>query len=335
MKIRLRQERWEEEYLSRFAAHSSKSKGRERKEEPCNIRTIYQRDRDRILHSKSFRRLKDKTQVFLAPKGDHYRTRLMHTLEVSQTARTVARSLRLNEDLTEAIALGHDLGHTPFGHTGESILNQITKKGFRHNEQSVRIVEVLEKRGRGLNLSFEVRNGILNHKTSGNPETLEGKIVRISDKIAYINSDIDDAIRAGILQEKDLPKEFRAVLGETSHDRFNTLICDLVDNSYEKNEISLSPEVDFALKGLRAFMFRNVYTNSLAKTEEDKAKNLVKSLYEYFYEHSEELPEHFNLAEIGELDKETRVCDYISGMTDRFAMELYKELFVPSGWEKR
>ncbi|MDO5695704.1 MAG: deoxyguanosinetriphosphate triphosphohydrolase [Eubacteriales bacterium] len=336
MNVRERREAQEASLLSPYAAHSVHSRGRDRAEPECDVRTVYQRDRDRILHSKSFRRLKDKTQVFLAPKGDHYRTRLMHTLEVSQTARTIACALCMNEDLTEAIALGHDLGHTPFGHTGEAALNACRPGGFRHNEQSVRTVEVIEKKGRGLNLTWEVRDGIRNHKTSGNPATLEGKIVRYSDKIAYVNSDIDDAIRAGILTEDDLPSEFRRVLGGTSRERLNTLIHDIVDYSRDKNDILMSPSVDQALRGLRAYMMKHVYHNSIAKEEEAKAVALVKKLYAYYEEHFEELPEHYRaLHSPAAENREQVVCDYIAGMTDRFAIDEYRRLFIPRGWEKR
>ena len=270
MNIRESMEQRELELLSPYAAHSGHSRGRERQEEECDVRTVYQRDRDRILHCKAFRRLKQKTQVFLAPEGDHYRTRLTHTLEVAQNARTIARALLLNEDLTEAIALGHDLGHTPFGHAGERALNRISEEygGFHHNEQSVRVVERLEKDGKGLNLTAEVRDGILNHQTSLMPMTLEGKIVRLSDKIAYINSDIDDAIRAGIIREEEIPKELTDVLGDTTNSRLNTLVHDIVHNSEGKNEICMSSDVEKAMYALRKFLFANVYTNPIAKGEE-------------------------------------------------------------------
>lgn len=335
MTIRERQEEWERCYLSKYASKSADSKGRVRKETECDIRTCYQRDRDRILHSKSFRRLKDKTQVFLSPKGDHYRTRLMHTLEVSQTARTIARALKLNEDLTEAIALGHDLGHTPFGHTGEHALQEVCESGFEHNEQSVRVVEVLEKYGEGLNLCAEVIDGIRNHQTSGKPSTLEGAVVRLSDKIAYINSDIDDAIRAEILSEDDLPMEFREVLGKSSRIRFNTLIHDIISTSSGKDEIRMTPTVEKAMRGLQAFMFENVYINSAAKTEEEKAKDVIKRLYLYYLSHFEELPHHFKvLLTPGPGGRERVVCDYIAGMTDKYAMDEYMRLFIPRGWGK-
>lgn len=256
MSIRENLERMEEISLSPFATLSVNSRGRDREEPQCDIRPVFQRDRDRILHCKSFRRLKHKTQVFLSPKGDHYRTRLTHTLEVSQNARTIAKALRLNEDLVEAIALGHDLGHTPFGHAGERILNELCDEGYRHNEQSVRIVEKLEKDGKGLNLTWEVRDGILNHQTSMMPHTLEGKIVRLSDKIAYINHDIDDAIRAKVMSEEDIPLEIRKVLGMTTKERLNTLIHNIIMNSMGKNDIVMSEEIGGAMQDLRKFMFQ-------------------------------------------------------------------------------
>ena len=334
MTIRENVEKWEEAYLSPYAAISNKSKGRETDEPPCDIRPVYQRDRDRILHSKSFRRMRHKTQVFLSPEGDHYRTRLTHTLEVSQTARTIAKALRLNEDLTEAIALGHDLGHTPFGHAGERALDEICSEGFEHNIQSVRIVEKLEKKGCGLNLTWEVRDGILNHQTNGTPATLEGAIVRFADKIAYINHDIDDAIRAGILTEDSLPKQFTEVLGHSSRQRFNTMIHDMIMNSYEKDAVSMSPEVDGAMKGLRQFMFEAVYLHPRAKAEELKAINMLKSLYEYYLKHFEELPEGYRLMHNEKDEKKERViCDYIAGMTDSYAVKQFQALFIPKSWQ--
>lgn len=334
MNIREKQELWETEYFSPYASFSKGSKGRDRYEEPCDIRTLYQRDRDRILHCKAFRRLKHKTQVFLAPEGDHYRTRLTHTLEVSQIARTIAKALRLNEDLTEAIALGHDLGHTPFGHAGEEALNSVYVKGFRHYEQSVRVVEILEKRGEGLNLTKEVRDGILNHKTSGNPSTLEGKVVRLSDKIAYINHDIDDAIRGNILIEDSLPKEYTDVLGNTVKKRFDTMIYDIVNQSEEKPDIIMSKEIAEAMAGIRKFMFENVYTNSLAKGEEIKAKKMLIELYYYYLEHILELPgEYTYMIEKKGETKERVVCDYIAGMSDGFSIAKFQEIFIPKAWK--
>ena len=332
MNIRETFEEREFQTLSPHAAHSRNSRGRERYEPECDIRTVYQRDRDRILHSKAFRRLKDKTQVFLSPQGDHYRTRLTHTLEVSQTARTVARALKLNEDLVEAIALGHDLGHTPFGHAGEAALNAIHPGGFRHAEQSVRVVEVLEKEGKGLNLTWEVRDGILNHRTAGSPSTLEGQVVRLCDKISYIHHDMDDSIRAGLLSEDDIPITLRVVLGDTCRERLNTLIHDMVENSLGKDSIRQSPEMAEAMKLLRELMFANVYRSSVAKKEEVKAKRMLTELYEYYTEHPDQLSgEYQRLIERGE-KKEQVVCDYISGMTDQYSMEKFREIYIPSGW---
>ncbi len=332
MNIRENLEQLEIEYLSPYAAHSRDSKGRLREEEPCDIRPVYQRDRDRILHSKSFRRLKDKTQVFLTPEGDHYRTRMTHTLEVSQNARTIAKALRMNEDLVEAIALGHDLGHTPFGHAGERALNAVCPYGFIHSEQSVRLVDILEKGGQGLNLTMEVRDGIKNHQTKGMPFTLEGQIVRLSDKIAYIHHDMDDAIRAGILKESDVPKEIGDVIGYTTGERLDHFIHDIVSNSYDKNAIVMSEPVADAMKKLRAFMFERVYHNPEAKSQEGKAEMLIQTLYSYYRHHLELLPVDL----IRLLDKnepeERIVCDYISSMTDRFAIAKYEEIYIPKSW---
>ncbi|MCR4815509.1 MAG: deoxyguanosinetriphosphate triphosphohydrolase [Lachnospiraceae bacterium] len=332
MNIRERLEQEEKELLSPYASFSSESKGRLVPEEECDIRPVFQRDRDRILHSKSFRRLKDKTQVFLTPEGDHYRTRLTHTLEVSQNARTIAKALRLNEDLVEAIALGHDLGHTPFGHAGERALNEICPLGFEHNEQSLRTVDVLEKEGVGLNLTFETRDGILNHQTSSMPSTLEGKIVRLSDKIAYMHHDMDDAVRGGILKEGDLPKSIGELLGYTARERLDRFIHDIITYSKDKNEIGMSPEIMQGMKDLRAFMFEHVYNNPVAKSEEGKAEALVKTLYQYYMEHFDAVPEEIRkLTEKGD-PKERLVCDYISAMTDRFAIAKYEEIYIPKCW---
>lgn len=336
MTIREQIEQREHEILSPYASFSDESKGRVVPEEPCDIRTCYQRDRDRILHSKSFRRLKNKTQVFLEPEGDHYRTRLTHTLEVSQIARTIAKALALNEDLVEAIALGHDLGHTPYGHSGEYVLDKILKEkgfsGFEHNVQSVRIVEHLEKNGRGLNLTEEVRDGILNHGTARMPKTLEGKIVRFSDKIAYINHDIDDAIRAGVLNESDLPREFTDVLGHSVKSRLNKMIHDIITNSMGKNDICQSQPVADAMQGLRKYMFQTVYSSPLVKGEEKKAQEMIRVLYEYYFEHQDRIPDSYKrYLEDGE-QPEIVIADYISGMTDQFAVQTYEELFVPKGW---
>ncbi len=332
MTIRESLEKWEEVYLSPYATLSMNSKGRLKEEEQCDIRPVFQRDRDRILHSKSFRRLKDKTQVFLTPEGDHYRTRLTHTLEVSQNARTIAKALQLNEDLVEAIALGHDLGHTPFGHAGERALNNICPLEFEHSKQSLRTVDILEKGGQGLNLTREVRDGILNHQTSGSPSTLEGRIVRLSDKIAYIHHDMDDAIRGGILTEEDVPKSIREIIGYTTGERLDHFIHDIVTTSFGKNEIKMSSAVHNAMHELREFMFENVYKNPDAKSEESKAEMLIETLYEYYLHHIELLPvELLNLLDKGEA-KERIVCDYISAMTDRFAIAKYEELFIPKSW---
>ena len=334
MTIREQLEIRETTYLSPYATLSSKSKGRERPEEECDIRPVFQRDRDRILHCKSFRRLKQKTQVFLLPKGDHYRTRLTHTLEVSQNARTIAKALRLNEDLTEAIALGHDLGHTPFGHAGERALNQICPLGFRHHEQSVRVVERLERQGRGLNLTWEVRDGIRNHKSSGNPHTLEGQIVRLSDKIAYINHDIDDAIRGGILKETDIPEKFRRVLGQSPKVRLDTMVHNVIINSMDQPEIRMSPEVGEAMMGLRGFLFESVYQNPVAKGEEKNAIHMIKNLYEFYIDHLEVLPDQFlRMIDEDEESREQVVCDYIAGMTDTYAVKKFEEYFIPESWK--
>lgn len=333
MLIREEQEKREHDILSPHASFSDLSKGREREEALCDIRTSFQRDRDRIIHSKAFRRMKHKTQVFLSPGGDHYRTRLTHTLEVSQIARTIARALRLNEDLTEAIALGHDLGHTPFGHAGERALTKCTGRPFLHNEQSVRVVERLEKNGRGLNLTWEVRDGILNHKTSCKPATLEGDIVRISDKAAYINHDIDDGIRAGILTEEALPPDCTDVLGHSTRDRINSIIHSIVSCSMDKAYIAMSEECENALKELRRFMFADLYTNPIAKSEESRAEYVIEMLYsEYVHDISRLPSEYIKYIEGGE-DSKTVICDYIAGMTDNYAVAKAKELFLPKSWE--
>ena len=333
MTIRENLENWECVYLSPYACLSKKSKGRAKEEEQCDIRPVFQRDRDRIIHSKSFRRLKDKTQVFLTPDGDHYRTRLTHTLEVSQNARTIAKALQLNEDLVEAIALGHDLGHTPFGHAGERALDRVCPFGFVHSEQSVRTVEVLEKDGQGLNLTFEVCDGIRNHQTSCTPATLEGKIVRLSDKIAYIHHDMDDAIRAHILKDEDVPKSIGAVIGYSLSERLDSFIHDIVTNSQGKNDIIMSEPVAAAMKEMRAFMFESVYKNPIAKSEEGKAEMLVEALYEHYLKNLDQLPEDMlQIMERDQTPKEQIVCDYIGAMTDRFAIAQYEELFIPKTW---
>lgn len=333
MNMRQKLEQREHEYLSPYASFSDQSQGRDVQEDPCDIRPIYQRDRDRILHSKAFRRLKHKTQVFLAPEGDHYRTRLTHTLEVSQNARTIAKALRLNEDLTEAIALGHDLGHTPFGHAGERALNIICPEKFEHHIQSIRVVELLEKHGEGLNLTKEVRDGILNHQTAGHPSTLEGKIVRLSDKIAYINHDIDDAIRGHIITEEDIPREYTDILGHSSRKRLDTIIHDIVTNSEDKNDIIMSPDIENAMLEMRKYMFRSVYTNPIAKGEEGKAEAMLELLFEYYEKHVEQLPEEYLLMMEHRGESIARVvCDYIAGMTDRYAVAKFKELYIPRSW---
>ena len=332
MTIRETLEQWEYEYLSPYATHSRESKGRLREEEQCDIRTVFQRDRDRIIHCKAFRRLKDKTQVFLTPEGDHYRTRLTHTLEVSQNARTIARALRMNEELVEAIALGHDLGHTPFGHAGERALNRVCPLGFEHSVQSVRTVDRLEKQGKGLNLTHEVRDGILNHQTIGQPHTLEGKIVRLSDKIAYIHHDMDDAIRGGILEESDVPKEIGDVIGYTTNERLNQFIHDIVSTSFGKDDIQMSEPVAEAMAKLRKFMFERVYQNPEAKSEEGKAEVLMETLYQHYMKHVDDLPEEFlNLLSEGE-PKERVVCDYVGAMSDRFAIAQYERIYIPKSW---
>ena len=334
MNIREEQEKREHLILSPYASFSDQSRGRDREEEQCPMRTIYQRDRDRIIHCKAFRRLKHKTQVFLAPEGDHYRTRLTHTLEVAQIARSIARALNLNEDLTEAIALGHDLGHTPFGHAGERTLNSLCPMGFAHYKQSIRVVELLEKDGKGLNLTWEVRDGIVNHRTSGNPSTLEGKAVRLSDKIAYINHDIDDGIRAGILKESDIPSEYTYVLGNSTKERLNTMISDIVVNSLGKNDIVMSEPVHKAMTDLRKFMFESLYLNPTAKSEEAKADKLITELYRYYVASTDKLQDTYKRF-ITEFDErpEQVVCDYIAGMSDQYSISKFQEIFVPKAWK--
>ena len=333
MTVREELERREHRILNPLAAFADQSKGRLRLEEPreMDVRTCYQRDTDRIVHSKAFRRLMHKTQVFLQPEGDHYRTRMTHTLEVTRIAVTITRALNLNEDLAEAIAMGHDLGHTPFGHAGEAALSDVMGKPFRHNEQSLRVVDVLEREGAGLNLTQEVRLGILGHTGDYIPETLEGQIVRRSDQIAYVNHDIDDAVRAGILSNDDIPRSIAMVLGQTHRDRINTLVCDVIRTSGEAGSIQLSPEVDNALRELRLFMFEHVYRNPVAKGEESKAKDMLKRLYEYYICHPNALPEDFQ-PQLSFDGMERTVCDYVAGMTDNYAVDKYTELFIPMGW---
>lgn len=331
MNIREITETIEVETLSKHATLSKDTKGRKIKEEQCNIRTDFQRDRDRIIHSKAFRRLKHKTQVFISPEGDHYRTRLTHTLEVSQIARTIARALRLNEDLTEAIALGHDLGHTPFGHAGEAALDKLHPGGFRHNEQSLRVVEELERSG-GLNLTYEVRDGILNHTGANAAETLEGKIIKLSDRIAYINHDIDDALRAEIIDINTIPTECIEILGPNHKQRINTMIVDIINESMGKNEIIMSKNVEYATDKLRNFMFDKVYVGSKAKLEEKKAQNVVTELYYYFLEHPDQM-HHYNSNDRNQEKIERLTCDYIAGMTDPYAINTFVNIFVPLSWE--
>ena len=336
MTVKEELERQEHRKLNPLAAFSDQSKGRPRQEEPReeDVRTCYQRDIDRIVHSKAFRRLMHKTQVFLRPDGDHYRTRMTHTLEVTRIARTITLALGLNEDLAEAIAMGHDLGHTPFGHAGEVALSKCIGKPFRHNEQSLRVVDVLEKDGKGLNLTYEVRNGILCHTGDPWPETLEGMIVRRSDQIAYVNHDIDDAIRAGILTDEDIPRDITNILGHNHRDRVNALVCDAIRTSREAGEVCLSPAVDKALKDLRSFMFEHVYRNPVAKGQESKAQDMLQRMFEYYITHPEALPEDFH-PQMTFDGMERTVCDYIAGMTDNYAVDKYSEIFIPVGWQTK
>lgn len=334
MTIRETLEQEEFSRLAPWAAKAAETKGRIRQEEENEVRTCYQRDVDRIVYSKSFRRLKHKTQVFLQPEGDHYRTRLTHTLEVMRISRTIARALRLNEDLTEAIAYGHDLGHTPFGHAGEKALSEITGKEFRHNEQSLRVVDLLEKNGDGLNLCYETRMGIVGHTGERVPETLEGQIVRLSDRIAYINHDIDDACRAGILSNSDIPRKIANVLGQTHSERINTLVQDIITCSMGKEQLLRTPEVAQAMEDLRNFMFDKVYKNPVAKGEEYKAKDIIGMLYDHYLKHPEDVPVDFR----PQLDFdgiERTVCDYIAGMTDKYAVYKFSEIFIPTAWQVR
>jgi dGTPase len=331
MLIREKIEDREKNSLSPFATLASATKGRQHPEEECKVRTAFQRDRDRIIHSKAFRRLKDKTQVFISPTGDHYRTRLTHTLEVAQIARTIARALGLNEDLTEAIALGHDLGHPPFGHMGEEILNQCYPGGFKHNEQSLRVVDVLEREGKGLNLNFEVRDGILNHVIERLPETLEGQVARISDRLAYINHDIDDSIRAKVLSFSDLPQEAVKVLGHSYGERIDTLVKDTVEASSDGKSIRMSEHVAKASETIRNFMFEKVYLGSEARRKErlDRIEIFIKTLYRYLLDN----PAAAGISVTGKTEMERAVCDYIAGMTDGYAIRMFQELLIPETWE--
>ncbi len=321
----------EKQFLSKYATKSNQTKGRIKTEEECPMRTEFQRDRDRIIYSKAFMRLKNKTQVFFSPEGDHYMTRMTHTLDVSQIARSIARGLALNEDLAEAIALGHDLGHTPFGHAGERVLDKLSKKGFKHNEQSLRVVDVLEKEGNGLNLTQEVRDGILNHKMSGSPMTLEGQAVSLSDRIAYLNHDVDDAVRANVISVNDLPKKVIEVLGKTSRERINTMISSVYETSYDKNFVKVSKDVDEAMTELRAFMFDNVYMMPAAKREEERAGNMFSAMCNYFTANPEKLPKYYQKL-LGSYPLDVVICDYISSMTDRYAITVFKSIFVPESF---
>ena len=336
MTIRDELERREHRYLNPKAAFADQTVGRPLgdKVRDHDVRTCYQRDTDKIVHSKAFRRLMHKTQVFLQPEGDHYRTRLTHTLEVTRIARTMTRALGLNEDLAEAIAMGHDLGHTPFGHAGEAALDQLMVGGFQHNEQSLRVVDHLENDGKGLNLTYEVRMGIVGHTGPRVPETMEGQIVRRSDQIAYVNHDIDDAVRAGILTNDDIPREIADLIGHTHSQRIDSFVCDLITTSREAGEIQLSPAVDQALKNLRAFMFERVYRNPVAKAEETRAKDMLGRLFEYYVTHPEALPEDFH-PQLSFDGMERTVCDYIAGMTDHYAVDKFTEIFIPMGWHVR
>ena len=322
----------EEMFLSPFAKKSTDTCGRLREEKPCPMRTDFQRDRDRILHCKSFRRLKNKTQVFFSPEGDHYRTRLTHTLNVSQIARSIARALSLNEDLTEAIALGHDLGHTPFGHSGERILRKLNPKGFEHNEQSGRVVDFLENDGLGLNLTREVVDGIINHKLSTHPKTLEGMAVNIADRIAYINHDIDDAVAGGFITLDDLPKDCVKLLGTRSSERINSMIFSIVRQSENQNKVEMEPEIAEATAFLRAFLFENVYNDDTFKKEEEKADKMISALYGFYYDNPGQMPE-FNQSVIEKEGIDTAVCDYISSMSDIYVVKKFTEYFIPERWK--
>ena len=329
--VRDRFDEYEKQTLSEYACLTSSTRGREFAVEPCELRTEFQRDRDRIIHSQSFRRLMNKTQVFLAPMGDHYRTRMTHTLEVTQIARIIARALRLNEDLTEASALGHDIGHTPFGHAGEYAMQKCFDPEFTHYKQSLRVVEKLENNGRGLNLTWEVRDGILNHTGSCMASTLEGVIVKFADRIAYINHDIDDACRAGILSVSDIPKELRDILGESHSQRINTMVTSIIRESTGKPMIAMESEVQEASNRLRTFLFEHVYRNPVAKSEESKAQEMLMRMFEHFVKHPDGMPELYRRnIEIESVER--CVCDFLSGMTDRYAIEVYSDLYIPKVW---
>ena len=329
MTVREKIENNEKLLLSDKACLSVNSKGRVTEEEKCSLRTDFQRDRDRIIHSNSFRRLKHKTQVFLSPEGDHYRTRLTHTLEVSQIARTIANGLSLNGDLTEAVALGHDLGHTPFGHAGERALNSVFPGGFRHYDQSLRVVEKLEKNGKGLNLTYEVRDGIACHTRGKEADTLEGRIVKLADKIAYINHDIDDAVRAGVMCEEDIPLEIRKALGFKKSARINTMVLNVVENSVD--DIVFSPDIQEPFLELHSFMFDKVYTKPVCKGEETKAIEIIIRLYDYFLKNPDRIPQAYHYI-IDDEGVERAVCDYVAGMSDRYLLAVYKKIFIPDSW---
>ena len=333
MTLRERTERWEQDKLSPYASRAARSMGRPNPETQCPARTGYQRDIDRIVHAKSFRRLMHKTQVFLNPEGDHYRTRMIHTLEVSRIARTVARALALNEDLAEAIALGHDLGHTPFGHAGEWALDEVMPGGFTHQGQSLRVVDHLERGGKGLNLMFETRDGIVCHTGPVHAKTPEGQMIHKADRIAYLTADIDDALRAGVLRIGDIPASVRERLGDNHSGRVNAFVLDLIDYSAGRAEISLSPDMEEVMKRLRAFLFEHIYKNPAVKGEEAKARDILQKLFDYYLSHPDELPAEGRPVWESE-GPERAVCDYVAGMTDRFAVTRFEEIFVPKGWEK-
>ena len=341
MTIREMLEQAEADHLSAYACLSSKTRGRQKPMEKCDVRTAFQRDRDRILHSKSFRRLKDKTQVFLAPVGDHYRTRLTHTLEVSQIARTISKSICLNEDLTEAIALGHDLGHTPFGHAGEAALNKLLPDGFRHNEQSLRVADVLERDGEGLNLTFEVRDGIVKHSKSragiasreNRPVTLEGRVVRVADIIAYVNHDIEDAIRAGVIEQEELPEEYIRVVGKSHGVRIDTMVKGVIKNSIDSPEIKMSSAILHATEGLRAYLYDEVYPREEIQSEIRKATKALREIFSYFVEHPQDILRNLN-RDIGDDTIQRVVCDFVAGMSDKKALNTYEQLFLPRPWNE-
>ncbi len=336
MTVREELERREHRNLNPLAAFADQTQGRPNGDHfrENDVRTCYQRDTDKIVHSKAFRRLMHKTQVFLSPEGDHYRTRMTHTLEVARIARTIARGLALNEDLTEAIAMGHDLGHTPFGHAGETALSELMPGGFRHNEQSLRVVDILENDGAGLNLTYEVRMGIVGHTGCQIPETMEGQIVRLSDQIAYVNHDIDDAVRAGILRNEDIPRSISHVLGHTHGERIDTLVCDLILTSREAGAVVQNPTVAEAQQQLRSFMFERVYRNPVAKSQEGKARDMLKRLFEHYVANPQDLPEDFH-PQMSFDGLERTVCDYIAGMTDKYAVDKFSQIFIPMGWQTK